>query len=67
VNVATSLIGGTRNPPRLALNQRNLVSSYLVHDTGGVTIVDAGLPGHWAELGPKLAQMGRSPTFAASS
>jgi glyoxylase-like metal-dependent hydrolase (beta-lactamase superfamily II) len=38
----------------------DLVNSYLVEEAGGVTVVDAGLPGHWAELEPELAQMGRS-------
>ena len=27
-----------------------LVNSYLVEDGGLVTIVDAGLPGYWADL-----------------
>jgi glyoxylase-like metal-dependent hydrolase (beta-lactamase superfamily II) len=38
----------------------DLVNSYLVEEDGGVTVVDAGLPGHWSELEPELAQMGRS-------
>jgi glyoxylase-like metal-dependent hydrolase (beta-lactamase superfamily II) len=38
----------------------DLVNSYLVEEVGGVTVVDAGLPGHWAELEPELARMGRS-------
>jgi glyoxylase-like metal-dependent hydrolase (beta-lactamase superfamily II) len=38
----------------------DLVNSYLVEEAGGVTIIDAGLPGHWKELAPELAQMGRS-------
>jgi glyoxylase-like metal-dependent hydrolase (beta-lactamase superfamily II) len=46
--------------PHLHRIGSDLVSSYLVEDAGGVTIVDAGLPGHWAELAPELAQMGRS-------
>jgi glyoxylase-like metal-dependent hydrolase (beta-lactamase superfamily II) len=37
-----------------------LVNSYLVADGGAVTIVDAGLPGHWRELPVELAAMGRS-------
>jgi glyoxylase-like metal-dependent hydrolase (beta-lactamase superfamily II) len=38
----------------------DLVAVYLVEDADGVTIVDAGLPGHWDELEPELAAMGRS-------
>jgi glyoxylase-like metal-dependent hydrolase (beta-lactamase superfamily II) len=36
------------------------VNSYLVEDAGGVTAIDAGLPGHWRELEAELAAMGRS-------
>lgn len=38
----------------------DLVNSYLVEDAGRVTIIDAGLPGQWAELDTELAHMGRS-------
>ena len=38
----------------------DLVAVYLIEDSGGVTIVDAGLPGLWGELEPELAAMGRS-------
>jgi glyoxylase-like metal-dependent hydrolase (beta-lactamase superfamily II) len=38
----------------------DLVNVYLVEDAGGVTIVDAGLPGLWDELEPELTAMGRS-------
>jgi len=38
----------------------DLVAVYLIEDSGGVTIVDAGLPGLWDELEPELAAMGRS-------
>jgi glyoxylase-like metal-dependent hydrolase (beta-lactamase superfamily II) len=37
-----------------------LVNSYLVADGGGVTIIDAGLPGYWSDLPAELAAMGRS-------
>jgi len=33
----------------------DLVAVYLIEDSGGVTIVDAGLPGLWGELEPELA------------
>jgi glyoxylase-like metal-dependent hydrolase (beta-lactamase superfamily II) len=36
------------------------VNSYLVADGGGVTVVDAGLPGYWSDLQAELAAMGRS-------
>lgn len=38
----------------------DLVNSYLVEDSSGVTVIDAGLPGHWSELQAELAGMGRS-------
>ena len=37
-----------------------LVNAYLVADGGGVTIIDAGLPGYWSALPGELAAMGRS-------
>jgi glyoxylase-like metal-dependent hydrolase (beta-lactamase superfamily II) len=36
------------------------VNAYLVEEGGLVTIVDAGLPGYWADLPGELAAMGRS-------
>jgi glyoxylase-like metal-dependent hydrolase (beta-lactamase superfamily II) len=38
----------------------SLVNSYLVEEGGFVTIIDAGLPGYWADLPKELAAMGRS-------
>ena len=38
----------------------DVVNVYLVEDAEGVTIVDAGLPGHWRELEQELTQLGRS-------
>ena len=46
--------------PHLHRVGSDLVNSYLVEDGGGVTIIDAGLPGHWKELPAELAAMGRS-------
>jgi glyoxylase-like metal-dependent hydrolase (beta-lactamase superfamily II) len=40
----------------------SLVNSYIVDDGGALTIVDAGLNGHWKELLRELEQMGRSPS-----
>ena len=38
----------------------DIVSIYLVEDAFGVTIIDAGLPGHRRELEQELTQLGRS-------
>lgn len=38
----------------------DLVNSYLVEDSGGITVVDAGMPGNWRDLERELVQMGRS-------
>lgn len=38
----------------------DVVNIYLVVDAAGITIVDAGLPGHWRELDHELTQLGRS-------
>jgi glyoxylase-like metal-dependent hydrolase (beta-lactamase superfamily II) len=37
-----------------------LVNVYLVEEAGAVTIVDAGMPGYWADLPGELAAMGRT-------
>ena len=39
---------------------QGLVNSYLIEDGGEVTIIDAGVPGYWADLPRELAAMGRS-------
>ena len=39
---------------------RSIVNSYLVEEAGEVTIVDAGLPGHYDALPRELAAMGRT-------
>jgi glyoxylase-like metal-dependent hydrolase (beta-lactamase superfamily II) len=36
------------------------VNWYLIEADDGVTIVDAGVPGSWSELGPALGRIGRS-------
>jgi glyoxylase-like metal-dependent hydrolase (beta-lactamase superfamily II) len=38
----------------------SLVNWFLVEDGGRVTLVDAGVPGHWPQLDELLAAMGRS-------
>ncbi len=37
-----------------------MINSYLVADGGGVTIIDAGLPGYWSDLPVELAAMGHT-------
>ena len=37
-----------------------MVNAYLVADGGGVTVVDAGLPGDWSDLSAELAAMGHA-------
>ena len=37
-----------------------LINAYLVSDGGGVTIVDAGLPGYWSLVPAELAAMGHT-------
>jgi len=39
----------------------SLVNSYLVEDAGAITVIDAGLRGHWKDLLRELEAMGRSP------
>jgi glyoxylase-like metal-dependent hydrolase (beta-lactamase superfamily II) len=42
------------------IGSSSLVNSYLVEEAGGVTIIDAGLPGFFGQLEGELAAMGRS-------
>ena len=37
-----------------------LINSYLIAESGEVTIIDAGVPGYWRDLPGELAAMGRS-------
>ena len=39
-----------------------LINSYLLEESGEITIVDAGAPGYWTDLPKELAAMGRSMT-----
>jgi glyoxylase-like metal-dependent hydrolase (beta-lactamase superfamily II) len=39
----------------------SIVNAYLVEEAGEVTIIDAGMPGMYAEMVCELAAMGRSP------
>jgi glyoxylase-like metal-dependent hydrolase (beta-lactamase superfamily II) len=38
----------------------DMVNSYLVEDAGGVTVIDAGLPGNYSDLRMELTAMGRT-------
>lgn len=38
----------------------DIVAAYLVVDDSGITVIDAGLPGHWRDLERELAALGRS-------
>ncbi len=49
-----------RLAPSLHRLGNGLVNAYLVEEAGLVTIIDAGVPGYWADLPAELAAMGRS-------
>jgi len=46
--------------PHLHRIGNDIVAAYLVDTDDGVTVIDAGLAGHWHELTAELASMGRS-------
>jgi glyoxylase-like metal-dependent hydrolase (beta-lactamase superfamily II) len=46
--------------PHLHRVGNDIVAAYLVDTGEGVTVIDAGLPGHWHDLNAELASMGRS-------
>lgn len=48
------------SPSLRRLGTSSLVNSYLVEDAGGITVIDAGLPGLWKDLVSELDAMGRS-------
>jgi glyoxylase-like metal-dependent hydrolase (beta-lactamase superfamily II) len=49
-----------RLAPHLHRIGNDIVAAYLVVDDAGITVVDAGLPGHWSDLAAELRTMGRS-------
>jgi glyoxylase-like metal-dependent hydrolase (beta-lactamase superfamily II) len=49
-----------RLAPHLHRIGNDIVAAYLVDTDEGVTVIDAGLAGHWPELTAELAGMGRS-------
>src|SRR5688500_16380377 len=46
--------------PHLHRIGNDIVAAYLVVTDEGVTVIDAGLAGHWNDLNAELADMGRS-------
>lgn len=46
--------------PHLHRIGNDIVAAYLVDTDDGVTVIDAGLAGHWGELLAELASMGRT-------
>ena len=48
--------------PNLHRIGNDIVAAYLVVTEGGITVIDAGLPGHWRDLRSELAALGRPLT-----
>ena len=46
--------------PHLHRIGNDIVAAYLVDTAEGITVIDAGLPGHWHDLRAELKSMGRS-------
>ena len=46
--------------PHLHRIGNDIVAAYLVVTGDGITVIDAGLPGHWRDLRRELASIGRS-------
>lgn len=46
--------------PHLHRIGNDIVAAYLVVAPEGITVIDAGLPGHWDDLNAELASIGRS-------
>ena len=46
--------------PHLHRIGNDIVAAYLVDTAEGVTVIDAGLPGHWRDLRAELRDMGRA-------
>ncbi len=46
--------------PHLHRLGNDVVAAYLVDAPDGITVVDAGLPGHWRDLRAELAALGRT-------
>lgn len=50
-----------QNPPGVHRLGDGMVNFYLVEDSGGLVLVDAGLPGHWDSLAALLSGLGAAP------
>ena len=48
-------------PSLRRLASSSLINSYVIDDGGSLTVIDAGLRGHWADLQRELESMNRSP------
>lgn len=46
--------------PHLHRIGNDIVAAYLIDTEDGVTVIDAGMPGHWRDLVRELASMGRT-------
>ncbi|HEX5729134.1 MBL fold metallo-hydrolase [Microbacterium sp.] len=46
--------------PHLHRIGNDIVAAYVVEAPEGITVIDAGLPGHWRDLRAEVAAMGRS-------
>ncbi|MGA7149429.1 MAG: MBL fold metallo-hydrolase [Microbacterium sp.] len=46
--------------PHLHRIGNDMVAAYLIVTPEGITVIDAGLPGHWSDLAAELAAIGRS-------
>lgn len=46
--------------PSLHRIGNDMVNAYLIEDEGGITLIDAGIPGQWEDLLAELDAMGRS-------
>ena len=46
--------------PSLHRIGNDIVAAYLIDTADGITVIDAGLPGHWSDLVAELRAMGRS-------
>jgi glyoxylase-like metal-dependent hydrolase (beta-lactamase superfamily II) len=45
--------------PALHRIGNDIVAAYLIVTPDGITVIDAGLPGHWSDLHAELAELGR--------
>lgn len=48
--------------PNLHRIGNDIVAAYLVDTPDGITIIDAGLPGHWRDLQKELSALGKAPS-----